>query len=98
MSQGTWEKVEERKNAKEEVNNAKTRARKSETDRKHQEINIEVKKCCRQGKRKYINELATEAEQAAYRGDIKTLYNVTKTLSKRKQITQSQWKIRMETF
>ncbi|CAC5403281.1 unnamed protein product [Mytilus coruscus] len=35
-------------------------------------------------KREYVNDLATEAEFAAYKGDIKTLYNITKTLSRRK--------------
>ncbi|CAC5366969.1 unnamed protein product [Mytilus coruscus] len=35
-------------------------------------------------KREYVNDLATEAEFAAYKGDIKTLYDITKTLSRRK--------------
>ncbi|CAG2199776.1 unnamed protein product [Mytilus edulis] len=69
---------------KEKVNTARTRAKKQEAQNKHQLLNKEVKKCCRKDKREYVNDLATEAEFTAYKGDIKTLYNITKTLSKRK--------------
>ncbi|VDI08229.1 Hypothetical predicted protein [Mytilus galloprovincialis] len=84
MSQGTWDKVEERRKMKEKVNNARIRAQKQEAQNKHQLLNKEVKKCCRKDKREYVNDLANEAEFAAYKGDIKTLYNITKTLSRRK--------------
>ncbi len=86
MSQGTWAKIEERKKTKESVNNAKTRQRKNEANKKYQEKDKEVKQHCRKDKRNNINQLATEAEEAAYRGDIKTLYNITKTLSNRRSI------------
>ncbi|CAC5412375.1 unnamed protein product [Mytilus coruscus] len=84
MSRGTWDKVEERRKMKEKVhvNNARTRAQKQEAQNKHQFLNKEVKKCCRKDKKEYVNDLATEAEFAEYKGDIKTLYNITKTLSK----------------
>ncbi|CAG2187214.1 unnamed protein product [Mytilus edulis] len=78
------EKLTKRKKMKENVNNARTRAQKQEAQNKHQLLNKEVKKCCRKDKREYVNDLATEAEFAAYKGDIKTLYNITKTLSRRK--------------
>ncbi|XP_048726886.2 uncharacterized protein LOC125645429 [Ostrea edulis] len=86
MSQGTWAKIEERKRSKDIVNNAKTRQQKNEANRKYQEIDKEVKQHCRQDKRNFVNDLATEAEQVVYRGDIKTLYNLTKTLSNRRTI------------
>ncbi|XP_071123142.1 uncharacterized protein [Mytilus edulis] len=38
----------------------------------------------RKDKSEYVNDIATEAEFAAYKGDIKTLYNITKPLSRRK--------------
>ena len=84
MSHGTWDKVEERRKMKEKVNNSRTRAQQQESRNKHQLLNKEVRKCCRKDKREYVNDLATEAEFAAYKGDIKTLYNITKTLSRRK--------------
>ena len=71
---------------KEKINSAKTRAQKYSAQVKHQELHKEVKKSCRKDKGKYVNQLATEAEQAAYIGDIKTLYNITKTLSRRKTV------------
>ena len=37
-------------------------------------------------------------EQAAYIGDIKTLYNITKTLSRRKTVKTSQVKDKMERY
>ncbi|XP_071137229.1 uncharacterized protein [Mytilus edulis] len=84
MSHGTCDKVEERTKMKENIKNARTRAKKQDAQNKHQLLNKEVKKCCRKDKREYVNDLATEAEFAAYKGDIKTVYNITKTLSRRK--------------
>ena len=86
MSPGTWAKIEDRKKTKDSVNNAKTRQQKNEANKKYQEKDREVKQHCRKDKRNYVNQLATEAEEAAYRGDIKTLYNITKTLSNRRNI------------
>ena len=86
MSDLSWQKVEERREMKEKINSAKTRARQYFAQVKHQELHKEVNKSCRKGKRKYVNQLATEAEQAAYIGDIKTLYNITKTFSRRKTV------------
>ncbi len=84
MSDNSWKKVEERRKVKEKVNTAKTRAQKNDAQTKHQELHNEVKKSGRRDKRGYVNQLATAAEQAAYIGDIKTLYYITKTLSRRK--------------
>ena len=86
MSDLSWQKVEERREMKEKINSAKTRAQQYSAQVKHQELHKEVKKSCRKDKRKYVNQQATEAEQAAYIGDIKTLYNITKTLSRRKTV------------
>ncbi|VDH91721.1 Hypothetical predicted protein, partial [Mytilus galloprovincialis] len=43
MSHGTWDKVEERRKMKENLNNARTRAKKQEAQNKHQLLNKEVK-------------------------------------------------------
>ncbi|CAG2214195.1 Angiopoietin-related protein 1,Ficolin-1-A,Angiopoietin-1,Fibrinogen C domain-containing protein 1,Ryncolin-1,Tenascin-N,Angiopoietin-related protein 7,Angiopoietin-related protein 6,Ficolin-3,Fibrinogen C domain-containing protein 1-B,Fibroleukin,Fibrinogen-like protein 1,Ficolin-1,Ficolin-1-B,Angiopoietin-4,Tenascin-R,Ryncolin-2,Techylectin-5B,Fibrinogen C domain-containing protein 1-A,Microfibril-associated glycoprotein 4,Fibrinogen-like protein A,Ryncolin-3,Angiopoietin-2,Tenascin-X,Ficolin-2,Tenascin len=42
MSLGTWDKVEERRKMKENLNNARTRAKKQEAQNKHQLLNKEV--------------------------------------------------------
>ena len=96
MSQGTWAKIDVRKKARENVTTAKTRHQKNEANENCKEIDKEVKQHCRQDKRNFVNELATEAEHAAYIGDIKTLYNITKTLSNRRIIKTKLSKTNME--
>lgn len=43
----------------------------------------EVKKKCKQDKRDYIEHLAQQAENACEKGDIKSLYNITRQLGGR---------------
>ena len=85
ISEDTWKKIEHRKTAKNEVNVAKTRNQIKQANRKYQEANREVKRSCRRDKRNYVNNLAQEAENAAMKGDLGTLYNITKNLSGRSQ-------------
>lgn len=40
--------------------------------------------------REYVNQLATETERAAYMVDIKSLYNISKTLARRKTCKSNQ--------
>ena len=47
MSDLSWQKVEERREMKEKINSAKTRAQKYSAQVKHQELHKEVKKSCR---------------------------------------------------
>ncbi|KAI8500370.1 hypothetical protein Bbelb_219360 [Branchiostoma belcheri] len=48
-----------------------------------------VKRSCRRDKRKWISDIATEAEEAASKQDMKTLYRITQTLSgRRRQINK----------
>lgn len=70
MSDTTWQKVEERRKMKEKVK-AKTREQKNDAHTIHQNLDKEIKTLCRNNKREYVNQLATEAERAAYMGDKK---------------------------
>lgn len=63
-------KVEERRKMKEKVK-AKTREQKNDAHTIHQNLDKEIKTLCRNNKREYVNQLATEAERAAYMGDKK---------------------------
>ena len=47
---------------------------------RYQELNREVKRSCRRDKRVYVESEAERAEEAGRRGDVKTLYKVTRRL------------------
>ena len=55
--------------------------------RKYQEANKEVKRSCREDKWNYKNNLAKDAENAAMKGDLGTLYNIARKLGARSQNT-----------
>ena len=80
----TWKKIEERRQAKLNVNQAKTRQQKQQASTKYSIIAKTVKKDLRADKRAFINTIADEAEEAASKGDLKTLYATTRLLSGRR--------------
>ena len=53
---------------------------------RYKEVHKEVKRSIRSDKRNYLEQLATEAEEAACKGNLNELYKITKTLSG-KQVT-----------
>ena len=79
ISNESW-KVEKKRLAKQEMNQAKTRQQKHMTDIP---LSKEVKKELREDKRMYFKTFADEAEEAASKGDLKTLYATTRILSGR---------------
>lgn len=81
MSDETWFKVNERRAIKEKLMNATTRQEKKTIQDLYSTKDKEVKKSCKQDKRKYVEQLAEEAESACGKDDIKTLYNITRQLS-----------------
>ena len=84
ITEETWKKVGERKNVKQQVNQAKTRQQKQQATARYTEVAKEVKKKLRADKRDYVNDLAQQAEIAAEKGDLKALYDTTRQLSGRK--------------
>ena len=52
MSDLSWQKVEERREMKEKINSAKTRAQKHSAQVKHQELHKEVKKIMQKRKKR----------------------------------------------
>jgi len=83
LTQQTWEKIRERKRVKDEMNAWKTRVRKMELQKKYTEKNREVKRSARRDQRYYIDNLSYQAEEAASKGNLKELFAITRTLSKR---------------
>ncbi|XP_076439127.1 uncharacterized protein LOC143278001 [Babylonia areolata] len=81
ISAVTLGKIEKRKQKKAAVNNSRTRAAKAKAQADFTEANREVKRSARTDKRKYIDSLAEEAEEAAASNNMKLLYDTTKKLS-----------------
>ena len=84
ISDETWQKVEERRKQKQELNQARTRQQKQAAANKYSEMAKEVKKQLRGDKRSFFNELAEQAETAAGKGDLKALYATTRLMSGRR--------------
>ena len=76
----TWEKVEERKHLKIKMLNAKSPRLQQQAQQLYAFKDREVKKSARKDKRHFIEELACKAELAASRGELSTVYKVTKQL------------------
>ena len=81
LSEETYRKIEERRKAKQILNDARTRQGKREANRYYNEKNREVKKSCRRDKTNLIESIAREAEDAAKKNDPRTLYMTTRKLS-----------------
>ena len=86
MSENTWRLVEERRVLKAKLEAAKTRQQKSAAVKRYNEKNHEVKRSCRGDKRRRIDEIAREAEEAAEQTDMKRVYDTTRLLSERKTV------------
>ena len=83
ISPETLEKVEFRREQKEKLNNSKTRAAKQAASVQYSKANREVKNSARRDKRAFVENLAQEAEEAAQKRNLKTLYDTTKLLAKK---------------
>ena len=90
LSVGTLAKTAVRREKKAALNIAKTRAAKAQRQAEYTEANKEVKKSARMDKRNFIEGLAQEAEDAAGKGDMKEVYNITKKLSGKRSISHHQ--------
>ena len=92
LSTDTTRKVSERRGKKEALNRSKTRATKMAAKRDYAAANKEVKKSVRRDKKKYIEDLAQQAEEAAGKNNLKDLYLTTKKLTDRFRHTQAHIK------
>ena len=81
MKKDTWKLIEDRRQRKKDIDAARTRRQKQEALRKYSEKNTEVKRSCRNDKRQMMDEIATEAEQAARMNDMKKVYEITRRLA-----------------
>ena len=86
MSEDTWKIVEERRDLKAKMEAAKTRNQKLATTHAYNMKNTEVKRSCRRDKRKRIDGIAREAEEAAEKRDMKKVYDTTRLLSGKRNV------------
>ena len=84
ITDDTWRKIEERRQLKVDVDRARTQLEKRNAMQQYRIKGRQVKEACRRDKRAYINQVATEAEEAASKGDLNRLYQTTRILSGRK--------------
>ena len=77
----TWSKIEVRRELKQKINQCQSEQDKENLRTQYWETNREVKKSAREDKRRFIHEMTEEAETAAGQGNMKRLYEITRTLS-----------------
>ena len=76
----TWKKIEERKQLKIKMLSTKSARLQQQVQEAYKGKDKEVKKSARNDKRSYVEGLAAEAESAAARGELSTVYKITKRL------------------
>ena len=72
--------IDEKRQTKEKINNTRSERLKEQHRSFYSELNKQVKRMTRADK-DYIEKLADEAEEAAGRNDLKTLYKINKQLN-----------------
>jgi hypothetical protein len=80
LTSGSWEKIEERKQLKMKMLNARSQRLQDQLKHSYASKDREVKKSARKDKRQFIDDLAEKAELAATRGEMSTVYKITKQL------------------
>jgi hypothetical protein len=81
ISGGTFREIQERKEKKARLNSSRTCAGKAAAQEAYKAANKKVKKKIREDKRRFVENLATEAEEAAGKRNLKELYDLTKKMS-----------------
>nr|CAH8820473.1 unnamed protein product [Trichobilharzia regenti] len=80
----TWKLIEERRMVKEKMIQCKDGQEKETLSSTYKALVKEVTNNARKDKRRFYDSLTTEAEKAAGKRDLRTLYQITKNLSGKK--------------
>ncbi|XP_065370932.1 uncharacterized protein LOC135963085 [Calliphora vicina] len=83
ISDNTWDLISERRDTKGLLNTARTRNEKANLRSIYSTLDKNVKKSARQDKRKWIDDLAKEAETAAATHRTRDLYRIAKKLTQK---------------
>ena len=87
----TWKKIEERKQLKIKMLSTKSARLQQQVQKAYKGKDKEVKKSARNDKRSYVEGLAAEAESAAARGEMSTVYKITKRLCGNYTTHSAKW-------
>ena len=87
ISEKTWKKIEERKEEKKKILTTKSERMKARLQLSYRALDKEVKKRARADRKAHIEKIAEEAETAASKQDMGTLYKLTRTLTRGFQST-----------
>ena len=85
ISEESWNIVEQRERLHKKILDTHSERIKKQLKDKHAEKNKEVKRSIKADKRKWLENIATEAEDAARKQHMRTLYGLTKTLCNERQ-------------
>ena len=77
MTDSTWEKIDQRKQLKSDINNAESDIAKEELQDEYRAKHVEVKREIKNDKQNFMDGIAEKAQGAADRGEISTLYKLT---------------------
>ncbi|XP_022245853.1 uncharacterized protein LOC111086614 [Limulus polyphemus] len=80
ISDGTWTVIDERKRVK-QLREAATRQDYGNLAERYNQLDREVKRRCKNDKNQWIEDKGNKAQEAADRGDSKTIYKITKELT-----------------
>ena len=83
MSEPTWQLINERRKIKANILAEQNQCKKAELQKEYSNKDKDVKRSTRKDKRDFVENLAEQAEAAAMQGDMKTLYEVTRKLTKK---------------
>ena len=81
LTPDTWKKVEERKEIKAKMLCTKSPRLLERIQEAYREKDRQVKKSAKRDKKAFVEDMADRAEQAAARGEMSHIYNITKKLS-----------------
>lgn len=80
LSADTWDAIAERKRAKGKIMGARSTRLKEKLQAQYSKLNAKVKRSARADKRRFVENLATEAEAAAQKQEQGTVYRITKQI------------------
>ena len=80
LTRETWRRIEERKTIKSKILNTKSKRIQERLQKEYSSKDKEIKRSTRQDKRGYVDKLADKAETAAQKGELSTVYRITKQL------------------
>ncbi|KAE9546525.1 hypothetical protein FO519_010263, partial [Halicephalobus sp. NKZ332] len=83
----TWNLIDERKHAKKLRDQANSPELREINEMKYKNLDRQVKKNCREDKKKWLEDKCSEAQEAANKNDPKTLYRIVRELTGSKNIS-----------